>query len=188
FQFTEPRLGENGANAPHWMEVDLFLEQRLHFLDRGQRALHHMDRRSIGAGMANKTGCTRGRAAGKLIAVENENVTDATFGQVIGDRAADYPAADDDNGNLVDCGRRRSAHGFSPVNLEPVWTVRGDVDERLAPCDEIRDQAASRRRTGHSVMAVTKSEQNAIIARKRTDDRQGVWQARPPPHPLRRAG
>ena len=59
--------------------------------------LGHVDRR---AQLANQPGRMPSRAAGQLLTFEQHDIVPPDLGQMIGDRAADHPAAYDDNAGL----------------------------------------------------------------------------------------
>ena len=53
--------------------------------------------RRVARSWPDQPGGVPGRAAGELLALQQQHVGDAELGQVIGDRAADDAAADDDD-------------------------------------------------------------------------------------------
>ena len=74
----------------------------------------HPGQRRIGAELADQSGGVERRAAGQLVAVEEDDVGLAELGQVVGDaRAADAASDDDDTRSIGECAclaaRRRGA-------------------------------------------------------------------------------
>ena len=102
--------------------------------------LGHPPRR---AQLADQPGRMPGRAAGELLALQQHHVGDAELGQVIGDRAADDAAADDDDigaggelgghaGFLRGCWGGGAAH--SAMASRPGTTAADAENERSTPC------------------------------------------------------
>ena len=76
--------------------------------------------------LADQPGGVPGGAAGKLAAFQQHRLGNAELGQVIGDRAADHPAADND-----DLGRARQVLRHGPAQPAGAsWRISLSVDSR----------------------------------------------------------
>jgi hypothetical protein len=105
---AQARLGGGDAQRSDLLPADLVVALRGQAVVELDRVLHQAGQVLLGAELPHQAGGVPGRALGDLSLLQQQHVRLAPLGQVIGDRAADGAAADDDDPCLL------SGHRPSP--------------------------------------------------------------------------
>ena len=99
--FAPPGLGGGQPERADLFPVDLLTGFRRQGVEERDAVAHQPGQIALAAQLADQSGGVPGGAVGQLGLLQQQHVARAGLGQVVGDRAADRAAADDDDPGLV---------------------------------------------------------------------------------------